>query len=113
MRMFLTWLILIRKQTVGIVAAGFTGYELAALGCPAILFALTPIQLEVAEELQRRGVAIAISALVGSPLSGIRDALKNLLRNPKKRKAMTKSCIGMFDTLGVSRVVDAILRDSG
>lgn len=94
---------------VVLTAAGTSVWELACVGVPMALVAVT--------ENQRAGYERAVEAGVGvglGPLSGLRSgapepvsALANLLADPALRGALRRTARSLVDGLGSERVLDA------
>jgi UDP-2,4-diacetamido-2,4,6-trideoxy-beta-L-altropyranose hydrolase len=93
---------------VAIGAAGTTSLELAARGLPAIHAVLMDNQVRVAEEMERRGVAIS----AGAPDDGFEARLAagiEALRDPGRRSAMSAAGRRLVDGQGAGRVAARLL----
>ena len=91
---------------LAISAAGGTCWELAYMGVPAVVIAISRDQLGIAEAVADRGVAHNLGWHTDVSEGGIRQAVRMLLRNPKRRAAMSWAGRELVDGHGPKRVVE-------
>ncbi len=92
---------------VAVSAAGTTCWEMCLLGLPAILIGLAVNQRPVAQELDRRGVAVHLDCPDLSP-EQIAGKLQGLLASLDTRAAMSRRGRELVDGRGAERVVSAM-----
>lgn len=88
------------ESKFAIIACGFTCYELASLGVPAIYFASSDIQRRVAKGLTKMGVGVFAE-------NGIDSDFKVLI---SQLEAIQSKNFLDFDALGVKRVAESMER---
>jgi UDP-2,4-diacetamido-2,4,6-trideoxy-beta-L-altropyranose hydrolase len=102
---------LMRWADIAISAAGSTCWELAYLGLPAIVIALSRDQREIAGGLAQNHVAINLGWHANLTEERISDALNGLLSDHDRRRAMSERGLKLMDGRGAERVV-AFLQNS-
>ncbi len=96
---------LMAESDLAVAGAGTTSSEMCFLGLPALLIVLADNQQPVAEELSRRGVAIALGVGTRIPPSTLASHLTDLVNSYDARKAMSKRGRDLIDGRGAERVV--------
>jgi UDP-2,4-diacetamido-2,4,6-trideoxy-beta-L-altropyranose hydrolase len=102
---------LMRWADIVISGAGSTCWELAYLGLPAIVIALSRDQLEIARGLAENEVAVSLGWHANLSEERISDALNRLLSDQERRRAMSERGQKLVDGRGAERVV-AFLQSS-
>jgi UDP-2,4-diacetamido-2,4,6-trideoxy-beta-L-altropyranose hydrolase len=102
---------LMRWADIAISGAGGTVWELAYLGLPAIVIALSRDQREIARGLAENHVALSLGWHANLSEERIGDALKSLLDDGERRRAMSERGRKLVDGRGAERVV-AFLQNS-
>ena len=102
---------LLRWADIAISGAGGTAWELAFLGVPAVVVALSQDQREIAEGLARNDVAVSLGWHANLSPEQIGDALHGLIDNQERRLAMSERGRKLVDGRGAERVV-AFLQNS-
>lgn len=90
---------------MAISAAGGTCWELAFMGTPSVLIAISQDQLENAQAAAERGIACNLGWHAEFPIKAIADAVETLLRDGERRLAMSRAGQELVDGLGPKRVV--------
>jgi spore coat polysaccharide biosynthesis predicted glycosyltransferase SpsG len=93
---------------IAVSAAGFTAYELACAGIPAVVVAIVENQRRVAAACEQAGVAIGIDALDGS-LARLEPALLRL-HDARLRSRMSAAGRTAFDGRGAARTALSLER---
>jgi UDP-2,4-diacetamido-2,4,6-trideoxy-beta-L-altropyranose hydrolase len=93
---------------VAVSGAGSTCWEMCLLGLPAILIDLAENQRPVAQELDRKQVAIRLSGAGDVFPEEIAGKLRGLLESEEARTAMSARSRELVDGRGAERVVGAI-----
>lgn len=93
-------------------ASGSTCWEMCLLGLPALLIHLAPNQRPVAEELDRRGIALHLGSQHEASATKIVSKLEWLLASSEARASMSQRGRELVDGRGASRVV-AAMRNHG
>lgn len=96
---------LMKWADVAISGAGSTCWELAYMGLPAIVIALSSEQQSIAEVLAQREIAVSLGWHANLSDERIADALLGLLRDHLQRLAMSKHGQELIDGRGAARVV--------
>lgn len=96
---------LMRWADTAISGAGGTVWELAYLGLPAIVIALSQDQREIARGLAENDVAVSLGWHANLSEERIGDALRSLLADRERRQAMSESGRKLVDGRGAERVV--------
>jgi UDP-2,4-diacetamido-2,4,6-trideoxy-beta-L-altropyranose hydrolase len=96
---------LMRWADIAISGAGGTCWELAYLGLPAIVIALSRDQKEIASGLARNHVAVSLGWHANLSEERISDTLNGLLGDPEQRRAMSGRGRELVDGRGAERVV--------
>jgi UDP-2,4-diacetamido-2,4,6-trideoxy-beta-L-altropyranose hydrolase len=99
---------LMAKSDVAISGAGTTSLEMCFLGLPALLIVLADNQRPIAEELNRRGVAIDLGEAAEIRSSSLSPCLTDLISSQGTRKAMSERGRELVDGHGAERVVRAL-----
>lgn len=97
---------------VAIAASGATSWELARLGLPSLVVALAENQVPVAEALAREGIAINLAWHAKVSHRTLAEALRALLDDASRRRAMSDAGRRLVDGLGADRVVTRLLADT-
>lgn len=95
---------LMAAADLAVLAGGFTGYEAAFMGLPALLFPRSAIQAQVAFELAARGAAINFNVSSQFPDTAFVDTLCSLRADARRCAAMSRAGTDLFDGAGASRV---------
>jgi UDP-2,4-diacetamido-2,4,6-trideoxy-beta-L-altropyranose hydrolase len=96
---------LMQWADVAISGAGGTVWELAYLGVPAIVIALSQDQRQIATGLAENGTAVSLGWHANLSDDRIADALRSLLADPQRRQAMSERGQKLVDGRGAERVV--------
>jgi UDP-2,4-diacetamido-2,4,6-trideoxy-beta-L-altropyranose hydrolase len=96
---------LMQWADVAISGAGGTVWELAYLGVPAIVIALSQDQRQIATGLAENGTAVSLGWHANLSDDRIADALRSLLADPQRRQAMSELGQKLVDGRGAERVV--------
>jgi UDP-2,4-diacetamido-2,4,6-trideoxy-beta-L-altropyranose hydrolase len=96
---------------IAISGAGGTCWELAYLGLPAIIIALSRDQREIASGLARNHVAVILGWHANLSEERISDTFNGLLGDQGRRRAMSERGLKLVDGRGGERVV-AFLQSS-
>jgi UDP-2,4-diacetamido-2,4,6-trideoxy-beta-L-altropyranose hydrolase len=96
---------LMRWADIAISGAGSTCWELAYLGLPAIVIALSQDQQGIARRLASNDVAVSLGWHANLSEERISDALNSLLRDQGRRRAMSERGQKLVDGHGAERVV--------
>jgi UDP-2,4-diacetamido-2,4,6-trideoxy-beta-L-altropyranose hydrolase len=91
-----------RRFDLAVSAAGFTAYELACAGVPAVVFALAENQRRVVEGCARAGVALVAEGDGEGLEASLADAL-GFMADPALRARLAKRGTEVFDGLGAAR----------
>jgi UDP-2,4-diacetamido-2,4,6-trideoxy-beta-L-altropyranose hydrolase len=103
--------LLIRWADVAISGAGGTCWELAYLGLPAIVIALSQDQQGIARGLAENEVSVSLGWHANLSEERTSDALLSLLNDQVRRRAMSERGQQLVDGRGAERVV-AVLQNS-
>jgi len=98
---------LMAAADIAVSAAGSTSSELCMMGLPALLVDVADNQIQVAEELQRRGCAIHVGNCSVTP-EQLAEALKSLIRSEELRRALAHNSRELGDGKGAERVVSVL-----
>jgi UDP-2,4-diacetamido-2,4,6-trideoxy-beta-L-altropyranose hydrolase len=90
---------------LAVSAAGGTCWELAYVGVPAVLIALSPDQCGIAQTAEERGMACSLGWHADISTGRIEDAVQRLSRDSESRCAMSKAGQALVDGRGPERVV--------
>src|SRR6202035_2187121 len=96
---------LMRWADTAISGAGGTVWELAHLGLPAIVIALSQDQRAIARGLAENDVAVSLGWHANLSEERIGDALRRLLADRERRQAMSERGRKLVDGRGAERVV--------
>jgi UDP-2,4-diacetamido-2,4,6-trideoxy-beta-L-altropyranose hydrolase len=102
---------LMRWADIAISGAGGTCWELAYMGLPAIVIALSRDQREIASGLAQNHVALSLGWHANLSEDQISEALSGLLDDQEGRRAMSERGVKLVDGRGPERVV-AFLQNS-
>jgi UDP-2,4-diacetamido-2,4,6-trideoxy-beta-L-altropyranose hydrolase len=102
---------LMRWADLAISGAGSTCWELAYLGLPAIVIALSQDQQGIARGLAENEVAVSLGWHANLSEERISEALNSLLNDQGRRRAMSERGRKLVDGRGAERVV-AFLQSS-
>ncbi len=89
--------------------AGYTGYELIAVGTPFFIIEQENEQHPIVQKLVETGAALSLGYHDVIPEEKIITAVKSLLSSPQQLVEMKKKCYGLIDDKGTERVADEIL----
>jgi UDP-2,4-diacetamido-2,4,6-trideoxy-beta-L-altropyranose hydrolase len=96
---------LMASADIAISAAGSTCWELAFMGLPSLVLPLADNQVPIAEELNRKGVAIRLDAQKMDSASEITSRIIHLIRSHDTRSMMTEKGQKLVDGEGPERVL--------
>jgi len=96
---------IMRWANVAISAAGSTCWELAYMGVPSIVIALSSEQRGIAEGLSKAEIAVSLGWHANLSEERIADALCSLLIDQRRRLAMSERGRKLIDGRGAARVV--------
>lgn len=99
---------LMKWADVAISGAGSTCWELAYMGLPSIVIALSSDQQKIAEGLVQRDIAVSLDWHATLSKERIIEALQRLLRNKRHRLAMSERGRKLIDGRGAGRVVQLL-----
>lgn len=99
---------LMADADVAISAAGSTCWEMCFLGLPAMLIDVAENQSPIAEELDRRGIAIHPGSSRDVTAEKMAAQLKSLLASRERRTAMSERGRDLVDGRGAERVASAM-----
>jgi UDP-2,4-diacetamido-2,4,6-trideoxy-beta-L-altropyranose hydrolase len=102
---------LMRWADIAISGAGSTCWELAYLGLPAIIIALSRDQQGIARGLAGNEVAVSLGWHANLSEERISEALNSLLSDQGRRRAVSERGRKLVDGRGAERVV-AFLQNS-
>lgn len=94
---------------IAISGGGGTALELAYLGVPMVLLALSTDQTHVAKALSDTGAATYLGSPGEIEDQVISETLNTLIFDLQKRKAMNSAGRGLIDGKGAERIADAVL----
>jgi UDP-2,4-diacetamido-2,4,6-trideoxy-beta-L-altropyranose hydrolase len=97
------------EADIAVGAAGTTVWERCCLGLPGVVVGIAGNQRANAAMLDARGAA----AVAGADPEEIAAAVSGLLRDDRKRQAMSANAAAICDGQGAAKVVDAILALAG
>jgi UDP-2,4-diacetamido-2,4,6-trideoxy-beta-L-altropyranose hydrolase len=89
---------------VAVSAGGSTCWEIAFMGLPNVVLMLAENQREVAEGLDRYGVALNLGWYTGISESSLARVLNDIISDPTRRKATSEKGKQLVDGTGVERV---------
>lgn len=92
-----------------ISAAGTTTWELCLMGLPAILITAAENQVQIARQLAQRECAIYLGDASEVQPRQISGALRSLLMDQNRRRAISSRCRQIVDGQGAARVVRELL----
>ena len=96
---------IMRWADVAISAAGSTCWELAYMGLPAIVTAISSDQQGIAQGLAEQGIALNLDWHANLSEEAIREALISLLHDHERRVQMSERGRKLIDGQGAARVV--------
>jgi UDP-2,4-diacetamido-2,4,6-trideoxy-beta-L-altropyranose hydrolase len=99
---------LMSMADVAISAAGGTCWELAFLGVPMIVIVLTSDQEANASAISQQGAALSLGRHATLSPRQISDALRDVLNDVERRRAMSERGQRLVDGQGAARVVEFI-----
>ncbi len=99
---------LMADADVAISGAGSTCWEMCALGLPAIVIDVAENQRPIAQELDRRGIAIHLGSSRDVTAEKMAAQLKTLLASREQRAAMSERGRNLVDGRGAERVASAM-----
>jgi UDP-2,4-diacetamido-2,4,6-trideoxy-beta-L-altropyranose hydrolase len=96
---------LMANADLALAGAGTTAWELAYMGVPSLLTVLAENQREVAESLDRKGVAQSLGPSDTLTPEAVARAVRPLIEDPKRRAEMAMRARALVDGDGVDRVL--------
>lgn len=103
---------LMASADIAISANGTTVYEMAAVGLPAVTFAMVEEQAPSAESLARLG-AVAYAGYVGSSVSEVAKRalarLEGLVSEPRRAHALALRAHDLIDGRGADRIAKEVI----
>ena len=99
---------LLAGADIAISGAGGTAMELAYLGVPALLIALSDDQTGIAQSLDAAGAARSLGGLADVSADKLRAALAALIADTPARAAMARRAQAMVDGKGLERICAAL-----
>lgn len=103
-----TWM---ASADLAVCAGGSTVYELAALGVPSLILAITDHQTAVGESLQKRGAAVYLGSIQSLSVSEICAAIHRLILHQPWRRQLSRQAFQLVDARGAERVANIILKE--
>jgi UDP-2,4-diacetamido-2,4,6-trideoxy-beta-L-altropyranose hydrolase len=100
---------LMARADLAIASAGYSLYELCALGTPTLAIALVDHQRTTLDALERRGCVEAARLSRTSHFEGLPAQVSALVDDAAKRASLSSAGSAMVDRLGRRRVVARIL----
>ena len=104
--------LLMGKCDFAISAAGFTLYELCAMGIPTITYTLADNQLPAAEQFDKQGFMINVGDCRDnySFIVNMKECMFRLINDLLLQSDMSKKMKSLVDGNGVDRIVDVLLQ---
>lgn len=99
---------LMREADLAVSAAGSTCWELAYVGVPMIVTAISKNQQKNAQALAGRGAAISLGWHENASLTEISKSIEQLARDAARRRAMSQAARNLVDGLGAERVINVL-----
>lgn len=99
----------LREADLVFCSGGMTVYEIAALGTPGIVLCQNVREMRRMEKFARRGSVLHLGLGSGVAEERIREAARELLSNPDKRRRMSEAGRRLVDSYGARRVVDLVM----
>jgi UDP-2,4-diacetamido-2,4,6-trideoxy-beta-L-altropyranose hydrolase len=97
---------------VAVAAAGSTCWELAFMGLPNLVFILADNQVEIAEGLAARQVAVSIGSPSSGALVSFKEKLGQLPASHAERYRISQVSYELVDGSGAKRVLAGMVADS-
>lgn len=97
------------QANLAFCTAGYTGYELIAVGTPFFIIEQEDEQHPIVQKLVETGAALSLGYHDIVTEEKIITAVKSLLSSPKQLVEMKKKCYGLIDDKGTQRVADEII----
>lgn len=97
-----------RESDLAISAGGSTTYELAYLGIPALVITASPTQVEIAKEMDHRGVNRYLGSFETLSTEEFLTALAQMIPDQHLRRRMSQRGQDLIDGQGVQRVLQAM-----
>ncbi|MBI3032828.1 aldo/keto reductase [Candidatus Woesearchaeota archaeon] len=98
------------QADIAFCTAGYTGYELLALGTPFFVIEQEPEQQRIIEKLVETGAVRSLGYHDKVTEEKIITAVTSLLLFPQQLVDMKKKCYGLIDGKGTERVADEIIK---
>ncbi len=100
---------LIFEADIAAGAPGVSSWERCCLGLPAVMASVAENQVSVGETLNARGAGVYLGPADRVTPNMLRESIFDLIRDEKRRQAMSRSAMSLVDGLGAGRVVEAML----
>ena len=100
---------LMAAADLSIGAAGATAWERCCVGLPGLIIIIADNQIEIAENLSKRGIITNLGWFEDVKQSDIKSALENLLDKPDIIRQMSVDGMRMVDALGTERVARELI----
>jgi UDP-2,4-diacetamido-2,4,6-trideoxy-beta-L-altropyranose hydrolase len=97
---------LMARNDIAVSAGGSTCLELAFMGVPHAVVAVTENQKATTEQLDEDGVAISLGWHETLDASNVKEAVKELLQQDERRVSMARRAQKMVDARGSARVLE-------
>jgi UDP-2,4-diacetamido-2,4,6-trideoxy-beta-L-altropyranose hydrolase len=95
---------LMDRADIAIGAGGVTALERCCLGLPSIVVTIAENQRMLAAELSRRGAVLHLGSIAEVTVQTLAGALRSLVADVSRRRAMSEVSTRVTDGLGASRV---------
>ena len=99
------------KSDIAISAGGSTCWEMAFMGLPNVIIALSQDQQSIAQGLAEKGISINLGWYESVSEDQIAQALKELIFDHKTRSAMSLKGQTLIDGRGTERVIKHLISD--
>ena len=96
---------LMAKSDLALAGAGTTVWELAYMGVPCVLTVVADNQRDVAESLDRKGIARNLGPSDALTPEAVAGAVRPLIEDPRRRTEMAMRARDLIDGAGVDRVL--------
>ena len=100
---------LMKDADLAFGAAGFTSYEFVAMKLPAILVPSSHIQIEFANEMEKKGVAYVAKKNKDTNTQAVSEEFYKVIDSIGMRASMSRLCGNVIDGGGCTRIVEELL----